>query len=94
VADLREPAIVAYGRSAMPEYADSAFLDALRRAFVWNAADFITLDSNSRGQRFLAAGVAWALDNGLIFHDRTGSDGQSEVSAFRLTDAGKERLRG
>lgn len=87
-----EPAIIAYGRSVVDAYPIVEYRASLRRAFFVHGADFITLDSNPRGQRFLVASAAWAIDAGLLFCARTDDDGQSEVSAFRLTDKGREEL--
>lgn len=70
-----------------------AYEASLWRAFIRDRADYIVLDSNISGQRFVAAGVAWGIDNGLLRHDRTdSSDEQCEVYTFRLTDEGKKRL--
>lgn len=87
-----EPAIITYGRGLVGSYHVAEYRASLRRAFFERGADFITLDSNPRGQRFLAASAAWAIDNGLLFCARTDDDGQSQVSAFRLTDKGREEL--
>jgi len=70
-----------------------AYEASLWRAFIRDGADFIVLDSNISGQRFIAAGVAWGIDNGILRHDRTNSsDEQCEVYTFRVTDAGRKRL--
>lgn len=70
-----------------------AYEASLWRAFIRDGADYIVLDSNWRGQRFLAAGVAWGVDNEILFHASTDdSDEQCEVYAFRLTEHGRTRL--
>lgn len=90
---VTEPAIVAYGRHNIREFTEDEYRDSLKGAFADNNASFITLDSNMRGQRFLAAAVAWGIDHELLTTEFTdGSDEQCEVSSFRLTDAGKKEF--
>jgi hypothetical protein len=90
---MTEPEIVAYGRSLVEHFAVKEYRESLKRAFFSeHGADFITLDSNPRGQRFLAACTAWAIDAGLLRHDHSVDDGQSKVSSFRLTERGREEL--
>lgn len=85
-----EPLIVSFGRQFLDDYAPTEFRDALKRAFTsWPRADFIVLDNNMRGQRFLAACAAWAIDRGLLFWAETAEDDQCAVSTFRLTVDGK-----
>lgn len=89
-----EPAIIGFGRMMLRELKEpeSEYEGSLRRAFVDNEADFITLDSNPHGQRFLAACAAWAIDKGWLFHDYTVDEGQTLVSKFRLTKQGEDHF--
>lgn len=94
---MNEPAIIAFGRYHVADYTPAEYLDSLRSAFARGGADFITLDSNMTGQRFLAAATAWALDKGILFNDRNSDDdglgdAQTIVSSFRLTPAGRAEL--
>jgi len=89
-----EPAIVSVGRSFIGDYSPKEFKDSLDRAFNVGGADFITLDSNLRGQKFLAACGAWGLDEGLLYNDSNQDDGQQVVSSFRLTKKGKKEILG
>lgn len=89
-----EPAIVGYGRSNIDRFSAQEFLESLQRAFRDRAADFVVLDSNMNGQRFLAAAVAWALDKGLLYNDRNQDDTQTVVSSFRLTKQGRIEILG
>lgn len=89
---MSEPPIVGYGRNFIKDYNTEEFKSSLKRAFKDNGADYIVLDSNPRGQKFLAASVAWAIDQKWLYNDQNRDDGQSEVSSFRLTDAGKKAL--
>ena len=86
------PAIVRYGRALIDYYTEPEYRAALRRAFGDHGADFITLDDNPRGQKFLAACVAWAMSVGILFCSATADDGQSVVSSFRLTDKGRTEI--
>lgn len=62
---MDEPEIVSYGRSLVDNYPNKEdFKASLVRAFRERRADFIILDDNMRGQKFLAACVAWAIDLG------------------------------
>lgn len=85
-----EPLIVSYGREHITEYRVEEFEQALERAFVAHRADFVLLDDNIRGRKFVAASTAWAIDEGLLYCDRTEDDGQSVVSSFRMTDKGRK----
>ena len=89
---MSEPAIVSFGRNFVGDYPKKEFKDSLSRAFKDGGADFIILDDNPRGQKFLAASVAWAIDRKWLYNDREQSDGQNTVASFRLTDAGKKAL--
>lgn len=94
---MSEPAIIAFGRHHMARFTPEEYIESLTSAFVRGGADFITLDSNMSGQRFLAAATAWALDEDILFNDRNSDDGPDEdaqtiVSSFRLTPAGRVRL--
>lgn len=91
---MSEPAIVSYGRQFVNNYAVQEYKDALIRAFRNNQADYIVLDSNPRGQKFLAAGVAWAVHEGLLYNDRNEDDAQQVVSSFRLTSKGRKEILG
>ena len=86
------PAIVAYGFQYIDTYSVQEYRDMLKRAFKDKRADYIVLDSNPRGQKFLAAGVAWAIREGLLYNDLNTDDTQQIVSSFRLTQKGKEEL--
>lgn len=91
---MSEPEIIGYGRSFIDEYSVEELRSSLVRAFVDRGADFVVLDSNMRGQKFLAATAAWAIDEGLLYNDRNEGDGQQKVSTFRLTEKGKTELKG
>jgi hypothetical protein len=88
------PAIVEYGRLNIDKYNAEEFRRSLFRAFKERHADFITLDNNPNGQRFLAACMAWAISEGLLHNDRNADDGQQVVSSFRLTEKGKVEILG
>jgi hypothetical protein len=87
-----EPVIVSYGRTRVSMYPEQEYVDCLTRAFIVGRADFITLDSNRRGQGFTSACIAWAIDKGWLYCSQHQEDDQSDVAAFRLADAGKEAL--
>ena len=70
------------------------FRASLTRAFKDRRADFIVLDDNMGGQKFLAACAAWAIDQGWLYNDHNQGDGQCKVSSFRLTEAGKMTILG
>ncbi len=89
-----EPVIISYGRTFITEYAEEEYRECLVRAFRENRADYITLDSNRRGQKFLAAGAAWAIDRGLLVNDKNQDDSQTITSSFRLTTKGKQEILG
>lgn len=91
---MSDPAIVSYGRNFIGDYSVQEFKDSLTRAFKEKRADFIVLDSNRSGQKFLAAAVAWAVDGGLLYNDRNADDTQQVVSSFRLTKKGKKKILG
>ena len=91
---MHEPAIVSYGRQFVASYSVQEYKDSLVRAFKNNLADFVVLDSNPRGQKFLSAGIAWAIDEGLLYNDRNEDDSQQIVSSFRLTEKGKKEILG
>jgi len=89
---MNEPAIVGYGRHFVDQYPQQEYVECLQRAFKRDRADFITLDDNRHGQRFLAAATAWAIDAGWLYCDRIDEGDQEVVSSFRLTDEGKRML--
>ena len=90
---IEEPAIIAYGRGCVSEYAEQEYIDCLRRAFGSPGhADFIVLDSNPRGQKFVAAGAAWAITKGWLYCDRCQTGDQEQVATFRLTPLGKKEV--
>ncbi len=91
---MSEPAIVGYGRQFFSNYPVQDYKESLVRAFRNNRADFIVLDDNPRGQKFLAAAVAWAMDGGLLYNDQSADDAQQVVSSFRLTEKGKKEILG
>ncbi len=84
-----EPVIVSWGRQYIGDYSEDEFRGSLIRAFKDNRAGRIFLDSNPQGQRYQAASIAWAIDQGLLYNDQNDNDGQQEVSSFRLTTLGK-----
>jgi hypothetical protein len=90
---MNEPEIISYGREFIVNYQENEFKDSLRRAFIEHKADFITLDSNPHGQRFLSACTAWAIDKNYLYNDRNASDNQSRISSFRLTEEGRKFLK-
>ena len=89
---MTEPLIVGYGRTYVEEYPVKEYRDALIMSFKTRQADYITLDDNPRGQKFVSANVAWAIDNDLLYNDLNMDDSQVVVSSFRLTDKGKEEI--
>jgi len=91
---MNEPAIVSYGRQHLDAYPVQEYRASLIRAFRDKQADFITLDSFPHGQRFLAASVAWGMDNGLLRNDSNQGDEQDIVSSFRLTVKGLSLITG
>ncbi len=90
---MNEPLIIGFGRSHVNEYPVEEFHASLVRAFRTHRADFIVLDSNMASQKFRAACVAWAIDNGYLYHDESDGDAQGEVYSFRLTERGKKKIR-
>lgn len=91
---MSKPEIIGFGRRFISKYPAEEFKASLVRAFKDGHADFIVLDSNMHGQKFLAACTAWAIDQGWLYNDRNQSDGQCKVSSFRLTKAGKKAILG
>ena len=83
---------VAWGRAYVKDYTEQEFLDCLWRAFIRDHADFIILDSNPHGQRFVAAATAWALSKSILYCDRDQQGDQERVATFRLTPDGREIL--
>jgi hypothetical protein len=90
VKDLPEPEIVAFGRGF--NFPEIDYRLSLKKAFVDRRVSYIVLDSIMTNNRFRAACVAWAIDAGFLKHIRDDDDGQCKVSAFALTDAGKEEF--
>ena len=86
------PAIIAFGAAHAGDFAVAEFEGALSRAFAADPGGFVTLDSHPHGQRFLAACAAWAIGQGLLYVDQVADDGQSEICALRLTEAGRARF--
>lgn len=91
---MGEPEIISFGRNLINNYSTEEFRASLIRAFKDKKADFIVLDSNISGQKFLAACAAWAVDHGWLYNDKNQSDEQCKVSSFRLTDKGRKALLG
>ena len=91
---MREPAIIGYGRRFISDYTEEELKASLIRAFKDGRADYIVLDDNMHGQKFLAADAAWAIDRGWLYNDRNHDDEQCAVSSFRLTEAGKKAILG
>ncbi len=91
---MEEPAIVTYGRTFIESYPVQEYRNSLVRAFRDRRADFVVLDNNPRGQKFLAASAAWAIGEGLLYNDRNVDDTQQIVSSFRLTERGKKEILG
>lgn len=91
---MDESEIVSCGRNFVDGYPVDEFRASLVRAFKERGADFVVLDSNPRGQKFLAACAAWAIDEGLLFNDHNEDDEQQKVSTFRLTEKGKKEIVG
>ena len=90
---MTEPEIVSWGRSNVSEYPEGEYRDSLARAFQSHPSECVRLDSFMTRQRFLAAGVAWAIDKGYLKHERDNTaDVQCKVSYFALTDEGKKEL--
>lgn len=88
---MNTPAIIAFGAASIGEYTTTEYDAALARAFQRNPDGFVVLDSNPRGQRFLAACAAWAIDQGLLRVAQVADDGQCEFCSLRLTPTGKAR---
>ena len=91
---MDEPEIISYGRHFIGDFAPEEFKTSLTRAFKDRRADFIVLDSNMNGQKFLSACAAWAIDQGWLYNDRSQSDEQCRVSSFRLTEMGRKVILG
>ncbi|OGZ09850.1 MAG: hypothetical protein A3D65_00465 [Candidatus Lloydbacteria bacterium RIFCSPHIGHO2_02_FULL_50_13] len=91
---MSEPEIISFGRQFIDKYPTEEFKASLTRAFKNGRADFIVLDDNMNGQRFLAACAVWAIDQGWLYNDNNQSDGQCRVSSFRLTKAGRKIILG
>lgn len=89
-----EPMIIVFGREHIEEYPVAEYKDSLSKAFKKNKADSITLDSNPRSQRFLAACAAWAIQENLLYHDHSFDEGQQIISFFKLTEKGKSEILG
>jgi len=89
-----EPDIIGWGRGSITGYDAKEFRTSLTRAFKDGRADFVVLDNNMRGQKFLAACVAWAVDRGWLYNDSSAGDEQCKVFSFRMTKAGKRALLG
>lgn len=87
-----EPAILQLGYQCVGKYADQEYIDALTRAFVRDGADYVVLDSNPHGQRFIACCAVFAIEKGWLYCDRVDTGDQEELATFRLTNAGKNRL--
>jgi hypothetical protein len=87
-----EPEIVSYGRSRVSLYSTAELEASLHRAFVDGRADFIVLDNNMRGQGFVSASAAHGIDMGWLYCSQRAGDEQSQVFAFRLTEAGRKRF--
>ena len=91
---MSEPAIVGYGRQFIEDFSVQEYKDSFIRSFRDRRANCVFLDDNPRGQKFVAAAIAWALDERLLFNDRNADDGQQVVSSFRLTKKGKKEILG
>ena len=89
---MQEPEIVSYARQFIKDFPPQEYKDSLARAFGDRRADFIILDDNYRGQNFLAAAVAWAIDQGFLHNDRNEFCPQRMISSFRLTEKGKKEI--
>ena len=89
---MNEPAIVGYGRMHVKDYPVGELYDSLVTAFKWCHAKAVILDDCTTGQRFLAAGIAWAIDEGLLYTAQTDEGSQEVVSSFMLTDKGKKEI--
>jgi len=83
------PAIVNWGGQFINDYPEDEFRSFLIRAFKDGKANFVILDSDPHGQKFRAAGIAWAMNAGLVYNDNNLDDGQQVVSSFRLTELGE-----
>ena len=91
---MSEPAIVKHGHNFVSDYPVEEFRSSLTRAFKDGRADFIALDSNPQGQKFLVACAAWAIDEGLLYNDHSEGDTQQVVASFRLTEQGRREILG
>ena len=89
-----EPMIVEWGRTNMKKFKEDQYESALKRAFVRCACNSISLDSNTAGQRFLAACTAWALDKGYVYQTSQRRYFGDTIYEFELTDAGKAFMAG
>lgn len=88
--------IIEYGQYIRANPPDETFNDeeyeaCIRRAFVDNKLAHFTLDSNPRGQRFLAAAASWAIEKGWIVEGLSGGD-QTMQSDYWLTEKGKKEM--
>ena len=80
---------MARGGEGVSDYLVEEMEASLHRAFVDKKADWIAVDSNPRGQRFLYASLTWALDEGLLYQSGTEEGDQMAIFQFRLTDEGR-----
>ena len=84
------PKIVVYGQSFVEKYQTKKYMDELKQHFGSNQDGYIVLDDNPRGQEFLAACIAWAIEQKILYHHMSIEDNKSTISSFRLTNVGKE----
>ena len=73
---------------------ESEYRDSFVRAFKEKRADYIIIDSNMNGNRFRAASIAWAVEQGLLYCDRESDGDQETVWSFRLTEKGRKEILG
>lgn len=86
------PIVIIYGRRYIHEYGIQEYIASLKRSFIDCGADFIVLDSNARGQKFLYACASWAMEQNIIHNNLNIDDSQSSIYSFRLTDFGRKYL--
>lgn len=80
-------AIVQYGQSNIDQYEEQEYKDAIHRFFERNGkSSVIILDSNPRGQKFLAAATAYGIGKGILEVLDVIDEGQTEITRIILKD--------
>lgn len=89
--DIKGSAIIAYGMAHAAEFKTDEYIGTLKRHFEnLREDDFAALDSNPRGQRYLAACTAWGILQGYTYVERVAQGEQEQVTIVKLTYKGWE----